>query len=118
MFSQDRKLNVDDLRNLGLIQTSEGDDVVDTIQELRLEIGAQCFPDILASRARRDVRGHNDDGVLEIDGSSFAVCQPAIIKNLKHDVPHVRVGLLDLVQENDGVRPPANVFGQVSSFVI
>ena len=65
-----------------------------------------------------NVRRHDDDGVLEIDGAAFAVGQSAIVEDLKHDVPDIRMRFFDLVQKNDGVGPATDALGQIAAFVV
>src|SRR5688572_33440210 len=118
MLSEDRELDVDDFRDLAFVQAPERNDVVNAVQKLRLEMSSQDFSDVLTHCAGSDVGSHDDDCVLEIHRSTFAVCETTIVENLKHDVPDVRMRFLDFVQKDDGVRAPANVFGQVPTFVI
>src|SRR2546421_232484 len=53
--------------------------------------------------ARAQVRGHDDDRVLEVDGVAEAVGQLTVLKHLQQNVVNIRVRLLDLVQQNDRV---------------
>jgi hypothetical protein len=50
-----------------------------------------------------DVRGHDDDRVLEVDGAPLGVGRPAVVQDLEKHVEDVVVSLFDLVEENDGV---------------
>ena len=45
-----------------------------------------------------DVRGHDQDGVLEINGPALPVRHPAVIHYLQQDIKHIRMGLFDLVE--------------------
>ena len=78
----------------------------------------QDFANIVACHACRNIRRHDNDRVLEIHGASFAVGQTAVIENLQHDVPDVGMRLFDFVEQDDGIRPSANAFGEISAFVI
>ena len=73
---------------------------------------------MLGQEARADVRGHDDDGVLEIDGIAEAVGQMPIFKDLQQDVVHIRMGLFDFVEQNDGVRIPLYTLGKLAAFLI
>ncbi len=42
----------------------------------------------------------------------------AVVQNLQQDVQHIRMGLLDLVEENDGVGLAADLLGQLARLVI
>jgi hypothetical protein len=73
----------------------EDDDLIDAVDELWTEaLFPQALPDQaldlvlihaieLVQPARSDVTGHNDDRVLEIDGTPLTIGQPAIIKELQ-----------------------------------
>ena len=76
--------------------------------------GHRALGDELAAEVRR----HDDDGVLEVDRPPLAVGQPAIVEQLQQHVQHLGVRLLDLVEEHDGVRPPAHRFGELSGLLV
>src|SRR5208282_2855819 len=65
-----------------------------------------------------DVRGHDDDRVLEIHGAALAVGQPAVFKNLQEDIEDVGVRLFDFVEEQNGIGPAPHQFGQLAAFLI
>ena len=44
-----------------------------------------------------------------------AVGQAAVVQDLQQDVEHVRVRLLDLVEEDDAVRPAAHGLGEAAA---
>jgi hypothetical protein len=52
-----------------------------------------------------DVRGHDDDHVPEVDGPPLRVGEPSVVEDLQQHVEHLRVRLLDLVEEDHRVRP-------------
>src|SRR5208337_2603383 len=78
---------LDDVDQLFLAERAEDDDVVDAVQELRLELCVQRIQNLLRGflelllgtgalrlqELRSDVRGHDEDRVLEIDDAAFAV---------------------------------------------
>ena len=64
------------------------------------------------------VAGHDHDGVLEVDRPSLGVGQPAVVEQLEQDVEHLRVRLLDLVEEDDRVGPAADGLGQLAGLVV
>src|SRR3984885_3844389 len=103
-----RHLEVDDLRDLLATQRVELDDVVQPVDELRLEVRLDAGP------ASRDIRGHDQHGVLERDRPALAVGQATVVHHLEQRVEHVRVRLLDLVEEHDAVRAPADRLGQLN----
>src|SRR5258706_5436865 len=92
----------------------EDDDVVNAIQELRVERSLELILDRaldgLELRRRAlglleaqmfaagndlpaaQVRGHDDDGVLEVDPAARAVREHPVVEHLKQHIAHVRVG--------------------------
>src|SRR3982750_4637108 len=65
-----------------------------------------------------DVGGHDDHRVSEVNHPALAVGEPAIIQNLEQDVEHVRMRLLDLIEEDDAVGPAPDRFGQLTAFLV
>jgi hypothetical protein len=93
----------------------EDDDVVDAVQELGPEVAVQCAHHLLGcffeilfrahasalQERRADVRGHDEDGVLEIDHAAFAIGEAAVVHHLQQDVEDVGMRLFDFVEEHD-----------------
>ena len=74
---------------------------------------------MLAQRsARADVRGHDHHRVAEVDRAALAVGQPAVVEDLQQHVEHLGVRLLDLVEEDDRVRPPPHRLGQLAALLV
>jgi hypothetical protein len=63
-------LDVDHGLQIPFGELREPDDLVDAIDELRLENTRQVSP---------VVRGHDDDGVGEVDGPALAVGQASVV---------------------------------------
>ncbi len=108
----------------------EHDDVVDAVDELGAEV---LLHDLqhrllhlrvvrlarqLLDHVRAEVRGHDDDGVAEVDGAALTVGQAAVVENLQQHVEHVRVRLLDFVEQQHGVRATPHGFGQIAAFFV
>src|SRR5690606_3536695 len=70
--------------------------------------------DVLAA----EVGGHHDDGVAEVHGAALAVGEAAVIEHLQQDVEHVRMRLLDLVQQQHAVRAAAHGLGEVAALLV
>src|SRR5438105_12819109 len=97
------------------------DDVIDAIQEFRLEVIPQNLCDrfmnlllIVAyflNLARTKIRSHDQDRVLEINRASFRIRQTSVVKNLKQHIEDIRMRLFNFIEKNHCVRPPANSFG-------
>src|SRR5688572_17874856 len=96
----------------------EDDDFVDTVDELGIEgpldlaehhvvdvlvddagiAGLEPERRLLLDEARPDVRGHDDDRVLEVDAVPQTIRQVAVFEHLQQDVEDVRVRLLHFIQ--------------------
>ena len=65
-----------------------------------------------------EVRGHDDQRVLEVDRAALAVGQAAVVEHLQQHVEHVRMRLLDLVEQHDLIGPAPHGFGQRAAFLV
>ena len=65
-----------------------------------------------------DIRGHDDDCVLEVHGAAFAVRQAAVVHDLQEDVEDVGMRLLNFVEQHYGVRPPPDLLGELAAFFV
>ena len=63
------------------------------------------------------VRGHDDDGVAEVHSAPLGVGQAPLLQNLQQDVEHIRMRLLDLVEEHHRVRALAHGLGELAAIV-
>src|SRR3970282_2425706 len=99
-----------------LVQWVEDDHFVNAVEELRAERVLELTQDavLLAKieftlgialkpergpldKAGPDVRGHDDDRVLEVHLPPQAVRQYAIVQHLQQHIEEIRMGLLDLI---------------------
>ena len=64
------------------------------------------------------VRGQHDQRVAEVDGAALAVGQAAVVEHLEQHVEHVRMRLLDLVEQDHLVGPPAHRLGQRAALLV
>src|SRR5438094_649605 len=127
-----RELNVDDLPQVRAPEGMEDHHVVDAVQELGAEVLAERLQHLLlhgvvgtgvvaaiaGEQLAPDVRGHDDDRVLEVDRAPVAVGQAAVVEDLEEHVEDVVVRLLDLVEEDDAVRPAADGLGQLPALLV
>ena len=90
-------------------ERTEPDDVVDAVDELGLEE---------VQRVARQVRGHDQHDVGEVDRAALAVGEAAVVEHLQQDVEHVGVGLLDLVEQHHRVGPAAHGLGELAALVV
>ena len=65
-----------------------------------------------------EVRGHDQNRVLEIHDAAFAIGEAAVVHHLEQDVENVRMRLLDFVEQHDRVRTAADLLGELASFFI
>src|SRR5919202_2289045 len=64
------------------------------------------------------VRCHDDHRVLEVHRPSLRVGETPVVQDLKEDVEDVRVGFLDLVEEDHAVGPPTHRLGELASLLV
>ena len=110
-------------------EAAEQDHLVDAVEELGPEAAAQLahhrlarFLHVLAAHRhqmlRADIGGHDDQRVAEIDRAALPVRQAAVIQHLKEDIEHVRVRLLDLVEQDHLIGSAAHRLGQGPAFLV
>ena len=112
---QAAQLDLHDPLELLFGERLEHDDLIDPVEELRPEVPAQFIdhggshhrvlgfvvPLVIEDAMRADVRGHDDDRVLEIDHPALTVRKPPVVENLQEHVEDIRRGLLDFVEQHD-----------------
>ena len=120
-----------DLDQLFFRQRAEDDDLVDAVDELRSEVLPKDVhqillqplerfvrPRLLLNAVRTQVRGHDHDRVLEVDGAPLRVGEAAVVENLEQDVEDVWMRLLDLVEQQHRIGPPPHLLRQLSRFLV
>ena len=116
----------------------EHHDLVQTVQELRLEGSLELIHYIalhllmfLCLIAYRDkskllrvnytlcpcIGGHDYDGVLEIHLSSLGIRYVSVIKYLKENVEHIAVSLLYLVKQHNRIRIGPDLLTELSALL-
>src|SRR5713226_8614110 len=145
MLAQPLELEVDDLPDLRRRQALENHHGIDPVQELRTKHPLQLFVDLflgvlvaplnliglvhnrrleterrpsLVDIADAQVRGHDDHGVREVDGLALRIAEPPILEDLQEHVEHLGMRLLDLVEKDHRVRPPAHGFRELTALVV
>ena len=93
-----------------LAQFAEVDDLVNTVDEFR--------PYTCTQLLFGQVRGHDNQGVLEIYHAPFVIRQTTVVQHLQQDVEHIRMGFLNLVEQHNGIGFPTYRFGQLTAFVV
>ena len=128
---------VDHLHDLALGELVEDDDLVDAVQELRAEVRLERVHDLvlhalvahrlvglgeadvgLAQVLGAQVRGHDDDGVAEVDRAALAVGETALLQDLEQRVEHVGVGLFDLVEQHHAERLAPHGLGELAALFV
>src|SRR5690606_29188391 len=109
----------------------KSDNLVETVDELRPEILAEVVPEIARDRAVTgaeaevvfaafdcaDIAGHNEDGVAAVDAAAVGIRQTALVENLQEQVEDFRRGLLDFVEQHDGIGTAAQRFGELAAAI-
>ena len=73
---------------------------------------------VVGDLLRADVRRHDHDRVTEVDGAALRVGQATVLEDLQQDVEDVRVGLLDLVEQQHAVRLAPHGLGELAALVV
>ena len=118
------ELDVHDPADVRGFERMKHDEIVHAIQELGPEMLAGDAEHVLLharvvvltgqllDALTAEIGGHDDDRVAKIDGAAVAIGQPPIVQHLQQDVEHIRVGLLDFIEQdraNRGLRRTASV---------
>ena len=67
---------------------------------------------------RAEVRGHDQNRVLEVHGPALAIGQAAIVEHLQQHVEDLRIGLLNLIEQHHGIRAAAYGLGQLAALLV
>src|SRR5918994_1919559 len=130
---------LDDLGDLLLGELVEDDHLVDPVEELGPEDLLELAHDpdlhvlvghaglvtdreadagVLGDLRGAHVRGHDHDRVAEVDRAPLGVREPSVLQDLEQDVEHVRVRLLDLVEQEHAVRLAPHGLGELAALVV
>ncbi len=109
----------------------EDDYLIDAVQKFRLKVLLERFFDVgldfpvgpgflgqLLNLLACDIAGHNDNGILEIDGSAFSIGQSTVIEDLQQYVEDVQMRLFNLVQQDYRIGLSSNRFGQSAALFV
>jgi hypothetical protein len=66
----------------------------------------------------REVAGHDDQRVSEIDLTPFAIVAEALVENLIEQIHYLGVGFFAFVEEDDGVGALPDRFGEEAAFAV
>ena len=125
-----------------LIQGVEDDDLIHPVQELGAEgalqllhhpllhglvifgssgrhtLGLETHPGLFPDQIGAHVGGHDHHGVAHVHRTPPGIGQPSVLDHLQQDVEHVRVRLLDLVEQHHRVRVTAYRLGQLPGLLV
>src|SRR5262245_54389669 len=129
VLTQPPELDLDNRLDFLAAQAVEDNNLIDSIQEFRLESVAQrrhdlplhflavCASQILDILAA-EIGGHNDNRVLSIDRPALTIGYAAVFEDLQQGVKHVWVTFFDLVEQHHRVGPTAHGFREISALFI
>ena len=64
------------------------------------------------------IRGHDNNGILEVYHSALAIGKTSIIQNLQQDIKHISMSLFDFIQQNNTIWMTTNSLCQLTTLVI
>src|SRR5829696_1054731 len=131
-------LDLDDQAHVLALELVEDDDLVDPVEQLGAEDLAQLARDpalhllvgetfLAPAEAKRlglvdglgpDVGGHDEHHVLEVHGATLRVGELPVLEYLEEYVEDIRVGFLDLVEEDDRVRTAPDLLSELAALVV
>ena len=85
--------------------------------DLLLHLLPSCLAQ-LHDQLAAEVRGHDENGVLEINRSAVAVRHAAVIQDLQQHIENIRMRLFDLIKENDRIGFTPHRLGQMAALLI
>src|SRR5215207_2461381 len=89
------------------------------LQHIFLELFEGLLPSSVGLYAfSSHVRGHNDDGLLEVNRAPLGIGQAPVIEDLQEDIEDVRVCLLYLVQKQHGIGPAPHGLGELAGLLV
>ena len=130
-LAQVLQLDLHDRRHVAALQPAEQDDLVQPVEELGPEvlraprvitwpctIAVGSPSGCAASTSLPRLEVSTMMRVLEVHRAALAVGQPAVVQHLQQHVEHVLMRLLDLVEQDHLIRPPAHRLGQHAALVV
>ena len=131
-FADMAQLVADDAPQILAGQGLENHDLAQAIEEFRAEMIAHRLQyrflgafaqlatagDAVEQMLGSQIGGEDDHRIAEVHDPSLAICQPPLIEHLQEGVPHLRIGLLDLVEQDHRVGIAAHGLGQLAALVI
>src|SRR5271155_2114558 len=128
----------ENLDQIDLTQSAEQNDLIQPVEELRIERALDFVFDqvldlfrdhVFLARLeaqtltalqvpRPDVRSHDQNRVLEVNRIAQPVGELAVLKHLQQNIKHIRMRLLDFVKQHNRIRRPLNPFGELTTLFV
>ena len=121
---------VDDALDGDRVERGELDDRIEAVAELGREQAADRLPcrrwccrhcvkpiEARAMSCAPGVGGHDDDHVAEVGLAAVVVGERAVVHHLQQQVEHIRMRLLDLIEQQHAVRMLGDRLGQQAALV-
>ena len=112
------------------MQRTEANHFIDAVEEFRPELRRQAAVDlsfqcgciaitgVAEDGAAGQVAGHHHHGVAEINAAALGVAEAAVIEHLQQQVEHLRVRLLDFIEQHHRIGPAPHRLGELASFLV
>src|SRR5918997_1445304 len=138
LLAQAPYLDLDDVAHVRALKLVKDDGLVDPVEKLGTEDLTKLRrdpslhllvgePSLVVTEAQglglvdvlgTDVGGHDEDHVLEVHCPALRVGEHSIFQDLEEDVEDIRVGFLDLVEEDHAVRTAPDLLGELAALVV
>src|SRR5262245_61217913 len=131
------ELNLHNHLQVFLRERVEDDDFIHAVEKLRPEViphlsenrffhsfvtftreRPAILPLVFEDAIAPDIRGHDDNRVLEIDHPALPIGQPPVVEDLQQQVEDIVVSLLDLIEEDHRVGTSSHGFRQLTALLI
>ena len=80
--------------------------------------GAHRVAALLHDDPRADVGGHDQHRVAKVDGAPLAVGEAAVVHRLQQQIEDLRMGLLDLVEQDHAVGLAPHLLGELAALLV
>ena len=129
-LTQTAQLDVDDGADLLPAERMEHHEFIDPVDELGpkvlgdhlhhgfFHLGVIRLAGEFLNHLAAEIRGHDHHAVPKVHRPTLTVGEASVVEHLQQHVEHVRMRLLDLIEQNHAVGPAANRLGQVPALFV